>query len=581
MTKNYIFYFVCLFVVVLISSCSPPEPNFDINNVDLMASEVEPEDNKDSTLVKRVFANDVIYLTDISEKLDKIKKRYWDTNGDGEWEEDFQDLDFVELSYQEEGFHKIVFCTNEKDNCVTKWVYVVGGLDLPVPAFIVFETYIETEERSYNLDVETENIFAKEELVVKVDGEDIDFDFSPEDNRLSARIRGLKRGEETAVEIQAHTPDGDITEHLTILRTDGSGGGGGGSPKDTEPSVEIWGGGKTVTKPNMRVKAVTKNYDGDELDITLNGKEITDYRTSGSKGNWVINLGLKEGNNKLVVSLPDKSKSARTSFKLKKDDGKDKDDEIQTPVVKYSGDKDFSSSKVDIIVQTEKVFQKNLSFTLDGQEIPFVKEKSYPGSTSNKTDWKLSLNLKDGNNRLSYKATNKSGQIKDDIILAFNEDPFVKEKERGPVKPATVGMSSSKREAFSKTCIALYTQDKFTITLLPNNDMELQSFKLYTNTCGGVKVTLEGDGETQSFKAALNAGRSTITFTPIDASLLANLSYTLTLEPLQGYHSSCSASAAPRLEKVTECDFTYSDHPSISVDQSQNPILYDLKIKYQ
>lgn len=509
MEKNWIAYIFILLIAIVGASCSELEPNFDLNNDDLTASKVEPVDYKDSTKVMRVFPTDKIILTDISSK--KAQTRYWDTNDDGEWDAEYQDREHLEITFEEEGFHKITFCANTEKNCVTKWVYVLSSIgdeieeETSVLTFISPSgSYIETDARSYNIEVATVDVFSKEELNVLVNGEAFtDFDFDMESGTLSAKISGLKRGKETAIEVQANTTDGTASEMVTIMRND---------PDKKEDIAE--------TPINPRPQPTPK-----------------------------------------PTPRPVPTPSIQA----------------QPPVVIFTGAKDFKSESAGVIVQTEKVRQNDLSFTLNGKKVNFSKVRSYSGSLANKTDWQLNLKLKEGKNRLAYQAKNKNGATPGEVLLNYTKPKPTRPKALS--QSTTVGISGSQHNGFSKDCIALYTKDQFEVLLLPNQKVELQSFKVFTNVCGGLKVTLEGDGDEQSFKTILNAGGSTINFTPIDTELAAHQTYTLKLEPL-GNYKSCNASSAPRFEKITDCKANSKNHAALKLQQNQNPILYDLKIKF-
>jgi len=367
--------------------------------------------------------------------------------------------------------------------------------------------------------------------------------------------------------------------------------------------LEILNKNLVVPTNRTRVEVVTKRFNGKNLIVTLNNESVSSVRYSNSRSLWIITLDdLEEGRNKLVVSLPDGTVTDRSTVTYRPmiaSGGNSKPDPIESepvqkpdpvepkspsvpgnPLIKYTGSKKFDSEQATVIIQTEKVFQKGLSFTLNGQEVSFSKSKSYAGSNTNKTDWKLNLQLREGNNRLAYKAANKNGSNPGEFLLNYKKKTLAPGPEASLSNKAVMGIRSSLRSGFSKDCIALYAQDKLKVLLLPNKRVELQSFKVYTNICGGLKVTLEGDGDSQSFRATLNDGGSNISFTPIDAELQANLSYTLIVEPLGNYRG-CDASDPPRLEKITDCNFRSNNHAALKIDQNSNPIIHDLKIKYE
>ncbi len=349
-------------------------------------------------------------------------------------------------------------------------------------------------------------------------------------------------------------------------------------------------------KRKINVSAQTENvYTKDELKFLVEGKEKP-FKFDEETGILTAdNIRLSSGENEIEVQASTEEGDISASVFVAYNQNSSDDEKIKPkgkgaggadpgfaglPVVNLSSSKDFKSSRADVIVQTEKVKQKNLSFKLNGQSVSFTKHKKYKTSNLNKTDWTLALKLKEGINRLAYQATNNNGSLSEEFLLNYEQPVQIPDRPKPLKNKASVGIPTSQYNTFTKDCIALYTQDKFEIVLLPNKRLELQSFKVYTNICGGLKITLDGDGNRQTFNAALNAGSSNISFTPIDAELRANSSYTLTLEPL-GNYKSCNASSAPRFEKVTDCDARSTNHAAIKVEQTRNPILYDLKIQYE
>lgn len=574
MNKYYISHLIFLLVATLVTSCSPPEPNFDLNNDNLMASSEEPADYMDSTLVKRVFANDKIILTDISGEQKEVKKRFWDTNDDGEWDPDFKNKDFVEIAFEEEGFHKIVFCVNKEDNCISKWVYVLPD-NIPGvgPKFFVFEPNIETPDRSYDLEVETENIFSEEELSVKMDGEEIDFEFDPAANKLSASISGLKRGEQTPVEITASTTDGEVTEYLTITRQES---GASPAPIPDKPSVRILDVSRKVKVKNIRLKANTRNYTGDELLVTLNNRPVSDYRSSGGTGNWVINLDLREGSNTLVVSLPDKSERAKAYITYEKEEsggggaasGEEKKEErpVSITFADYSPGQTVkvSRSPVEVKLTTENVSKNNLVLKLGSKKLTEnnYKRVRHYGPLKANADWVVTLDLE-------RNKTNIFSIEGKDVIQRVT---FVYEDE----KPAS-GAAGLKAPASTPSCLKNVEKDAVTATLRTGKSpLALQEFSIYTSSCGRVEVSLNGPGYSNTFYASvIDIGKSQIIFEDLP-ELEVNSIYQLTIKPRTG--GGCSASVPPLLKSAENCG-NLSSHPAtaLTVSEPDGKFIFDLK----
>ena len=496
--------FCCLF-----SACTEDiQTDFILNGQDLNESLTEPEQPYDSTVVITINAGDTIIITDTSTPVKSIKSRLWDIDGDGIWDDSFNDSDHFATAYENEGLYKITFCTNGEKSCITKWVNVEGiamplELDesLPVLTFIKPDVYSSVSDEKYlEIEVQTENIFSKDELTLMVRDKEARFVFDETTGILSAKKIRLSKGE-NIIEVQANIGDG--WESTSVIVEYGKG--GSGRKKDPVP----------ISDP-----------DPDPIPDPVVPPVVSPVVSD--KPLPIINI---------------KDRNLKT--------------QSQQATVRYAIDY-FKKREMEIL--------------LNG-----VPQKDYKKVGR---EWSVNLSLDEGINRLIITASNANGSATAETVVTYTkaeEKPL--ERERPLANACKVGIPSSQYAKFSQDCIALYTKDKYEVILLPNRKVELQSFYVYSNDCGGLEITLEGDGDKQSFKASLNAGKSQILMNVIDTELTAQKSYKLTLRPL-GNYKGCNASAPARLEKVTDCNVSQVNCNALKLNQNNNPVLYDLKIKY-
>jgi hypothetical protein len=111
---------------------------FSLNAQQRQAHEDRPKDMNDSLHVYKVRVGDTIYLRDISEPPQRVKKRFWDTNGDGEW--NVTDERFFFTRYSNPGWYKITLCINTTQTCTARWVYAQPAAPAPAPPEPVITT---------------------------------------------------------------------------------------------------------------------------------------------------------------------------------------------------------------------------------------------------------------------------------------------------------------------------------------------------------------------------------------------------------------------------------------------------------
>jgi len=489
---------------ILITACAKPEPNFDLNGADPEPSSSEPADYKDSTMVKVVFANSKIILSDISERLEKVKKRYWDTNDDDEWDEEFQDQDFIEVSFEGEGFHKIVFCANDPENCTTKWVYVRPALideDDQRPQFFISERNIQIEKRSYELSISTENIFSEEEVRVLIGGEERPFEFNPETQEITIPIKYIGRGRETLVEIEANTPEGIASESISITRI---------KIEDEEDNQ----------KDSKRKKGGVKKENEDKTDQEEKREEKI------------------EPQKKVAPPMP-----APTVQII------DPKDNIKTQAGTY-----------ELKVRTRNLPGK-MALTIKQNGKGVTDFKFVP----NERAWVAMLSLDDGKNTIEVIGRNSSGEGRDKVAIEY----YVEEELENN---GTAGLEGSKYEL---ACLQP-ASEQYTFTVSPNQAVELFSFTLASDICGGLEVTMSSTEGSKKAKLALTKGKNQISLQDLRARLKPGIKYTFSCSTIAGF-GTCSAEKTPQMLDASDCGNQPLTKPELDVDYQGKSIIYDLK----
>ena len=452
------------------SSCSPDlVVNFTLNDNDIAPMDDIPTDPNDSLYVLNVMVGDTVYLYNISEPSRKVKTQSWDY-GSGSVE----NVGFFPISFDQPGFIKITLCVNNIKPCISKWIHVKP---VPVPdtspsVYFLKPTspHFETDDRKLDIEIQTKNVADEKDLSLTLGGRPVKgIHFDPQSGILHADVN-LAIGHNN-IEIIA----GSDRKSIEVERA---------SPKpipDIPPSpqrppvVEITKPtAALVTDKQSEVLEFTvfnvKNKNG--LDITVNGKAVSDFRYSKNKKKWVANIPMNKDENVVVVT-----------------------------------------------------------------------------------------------------ATNSTGTDKDQIKINY-KPPRAKPLSN----PAIVGLPLS---SYKKNCNDLSNKGSFSVLLSPAEDVELESFFVYSNDCGGLEVTLQGAGDTQTFEVALLQGKkSQITFGTIDARLKKGNKYTLSCRPFAN-HGGCTSPNAPKLEDAGSCGISPKTSNKLSINQQGNLIIYDLKFLYR
>jgi hypothetical protein len=223
--------------------------------------------------------------------------------------------------------------------------------------------------------------------------------------------------------------------------------------------------------------------------------------------------------------------------------------------------------EVDIEVETTNIQNKeSLSLSMNGQPVAF---EFAPVGKKGKLSAKLTLDK--GINKVVAVATTNSGEfVEKSINISYNEPPAPL-----PGAPVIIGVASGTRPG-GTACVTASRSD-FSVQLKPTKEVELLSFKTYTNECGGMKILLKGPDLDETFTVALNAGQTQVSFGAIEARLKPGSTYTLTCNAFANY-GGCPSKVVPKFENVNDCPgVKEATNPYLGLDQRGNLIVNDLK----
>lgn len=340
-------------------------------------------------------------------------------------------------------------------------------------------------------------------------------------------------------------------------------------PKPSSPRVKfILPNVYSTNSPtdHFTIHANVWNAQKSDMYLEVNGEEYKSFTLKGNK--FTSSVPLKPGKNlvKLKVSNSVGSIDEEREF-------------VYSPNAKPAPMLGFvqpsgngttvNSDKFDIVVSTANIDRKDqLTLTVGGQAI---KNFSFSPSASELT---ATVTLAAGNNTIRVAANTSDGKTSQEATINYVK----KAVNTGFSKSGVVGVPVLNYPA-GDDCVDR-SKGGFSATLSPNSDMELTSFKIFTDVCGGVKVELTGPNLKSHFQTAINAGKTQISLADIDARLEAGNKYTLTLTPIAGY-GTCSSSQTPSFNDVQSCSGVNSNtSPALKLDQKGKLVLFDLKFSY-
>ncbi len=243
--------------------------------------------------------------------------------------------------------------------------------------------------------------------------------------------------------------------------------------------------------------------------------------------------------------------------------------EIVTPLQK---EVETAEANYEVEVKAMNVRKKEqLAVTVNGQKIGKLDFAPKSGKLVAK------LPLKEGGNEIVISAKTAGGSVEETVSVTYKP-------KKAPPKPtktlyATAGIATSSRQA-TPNCTASVKETTLSITLMPQTDVELRTFTVFTYSCGGLNVSIRGPGIKQDFTAELNKGKSQVSFSDVEASLDAGKTYTLTFTTFAPTND-CTSNTPPRFEAQTCSNVKSVSTDQLKIDQKGNLILFDLKYSYK
>ena len=242
------------------------------------------------------------------------------------------------------------------------------------------------------------------------------------------------------------------------------------------------------------------------------------------------------------------------------------------------------------------LFSEEVSLSINDREMGFDFD---PESG----DLRAEVRLFRGDNEVRLLAKNFEGEVEEIRVVTYAKAsptavaapprPSTRPRPRStaPAKPASppppppapqfksAAATAAAASQYTKDCVDLYSRSTFSFNVRTKAQaVNLQSFKLYTNTCGRLIVTLSGPGLDEEFTASLNGGRSQISFGAIDPILRANSDYTISCKSTTG--GGCTETTPARFENATECALSSRPSPYLTLTEPDGKFIYDLKFLY-
>ena len=305
-----------IFIIIasLFAACSDQvEVNFILNSQDLKASNSSPDPLDEETVLMIKEGNKVV-ISNASEPSNSIDKLFWDLDGDGSFENEFEDKAHFSQTFNNAGLYKITLCVNTKETCISKWINVkesgIESIDLsPVLTFIKPEKdSVKSESAYFDIEIQTQNIFSKDELKLTVKNEAQRFSFDVATGLLTANNVRLEPGI-NPVEISTDTEEGPGVNSSVFIDFDPPANYQPPSPVDqpsgsSAPVVSIKqpGNGFRTTEERLPLAFRVSNLIvRSDFTVSLNGKPIRSDRFNSSGGLWKGTINLVPGSNTIEV----------------------------------------------------------------------------------------------------------------------------------------------------------------------------------------------------------------------------------------------------------------------------------------
>ena len=255
------------------------------------------------------------------------------------------------------------------------------------------------------------HVISRRSISLKVNGKSQNFNFQR--GSLTATIK-LKEGNNVVL-IKATNKDGQDEDRVTLIY----------KQKVNKPTANFTSPAKsesTTNKTKFIVKAMVRNVaKKEDISLTLNGRDVKDFRLNSRTAEVTATVYLKKGTNKLFIegrnNAGKASDHANLVLKTKeviKNLPKVTINSISNPTVDPF---DPNKAKSTIIATIENVrYKRNIIFTFNNKKVTNYNYNSRTGV------FQMTVDLKKGTNTFDIKVSNKEGQDQTSRSIQFGDN---------------------------------------------------------------------------------------------------------------------------------------------------------------
>ena len=300
------------------------------------------------------------------------------------------------------------------------------------------------------------------------------------------------------------------------------------------------------------------------------------------------------------------------------------------PIITFNSPSDYvtdSKSKyVGIEVKTENVFSENELALLVGGKSQSFDFNAETGVLTQK------VRLSKGENKIEVQATSSEGMISNYVVVNYGSGggsktvsippPPPREKQiqtqpkprqqqtttasvynppvvstttnvRPPPRPvaptpttptstasssdddmSNLGAGGLSLSSYKSSCKFDLT-NTYSFSITPKRTVELLSFIVYSDECGGIEIALNGE----KIKESLVQGKNQVSLIDLGANLKKGKNYTISCKTIAGF-GNCEDGNEPKLKDAASCGAIASSKSEFDADYKGKSIIYDLKYLY-
>ena len=491
--------------------------NSDYKNFTSLLTQADYERVQDSVLTLKPGDSLHVRVPDHAIAARGVKSREWIVNG-----KNYQsNLNGFNTTIKRPGFHSIRLCVNGKEeNCITKYVYVMEDkveVELPPSPIISITTPSRNPERVDNKRMKLLG------AVSEIEG--IDQLTIVLNDDVNQRIE--KFDAETGV-FEVHVQPLERGKNTIV--------------------ITAMNAGDTITE---------------ELVINYLSGGSGSSGSSGSNGKS-SGSGLSSGKSSGSDSNSGKS-SGSTGGDVKGSDSPT----LQAPwitVIEPADGARVKTETVSVKVHMSRITDKDdIVLKVNDQR---VSEFNFASDHLTAT-----VRLNEGANRIFVEGSNQGGKKSKTWTVTKDKSAPAAELPNN----ARAGLNASTKASDCNT----FSPAAFSISIRPSQDVELQSFIVFAEGCGGLKLTLSGGGQSQTVTKALVKGQSKISLSDVEFRMKAGTNYTLSGTSISNF-GGCSGQSAPKLLSAGGCEgiTRQSGSSRLNLDQGSAEVVFDINYRY-